>query len=926
MEFDHNGHAFVLQFPGYPHGDQEGSILKLTDDDGDGTYESAQTFAENLGLASSFMAWRDGFLVAAVPDLLFIRDEDGDGIADEREVLISGFKVGNQQHNVNGLIYTLDNCILLANGYNGGKVHWAESPEDSLDMSGHDLKIDLFNQTMELLARTSGGHEIALDDYGHIFVTHNTDYLQHIVFPSYYLPDRRTDPAHALEDIGQYEANGLGRIFPIGAQESRLNHPEQAGYFSGACGIFHYGGGVFPEEFSGNIFVADVVTNLIHRNRIVEHESSFRGKRVREDVEFLASTDRHFRPVTINSGPDGTMYIMDMHREVIEHPEWIPDKLEKEMDLTAGMDQGRIYQVSPRTPQAKAFVDFAGLQTDPVQYLGHVNQWVRTTAQRLVVTSGSETYRDPLRKLAQDQHAGLARLHALWCLEGLGALDIDLVVKAMQADKPYLVESALQLSEHLDMSEEIRSQQLALISHGNPRVRMQAVLTLGSSLQGEAEADPLVSHPLADLMIRDLDDPYLQLALQTLPLPYQADLLKVLWKNDDQAEGRSGLISILSRTQLADATENSLQLFDVANLPRDREGLAATLRGVQDLITNQSSSIATSSIQALLIESERTGDLSLLASASALRKHLGLPFSEAYEKTRRTSEGTVLDHSTPIQTRIDHLDLLALSDRDLSPLYHQILSAAHPPELQIAAMAHLDNGATARDVPEILCTRWAELDPTAKQLAGDILLYTKYYQKDLLTAFEEGTISLGEMNMHLERRRQLLFSEDDEIRTRAEALFDDSGILQRAEAIEAMSPMLDLKGVAQSGAAVYTRLCAQCHQVGNKGYEVGPDLSGSNHKSKQALMHDILDPNAGCETSYLAYSVTTTDEKVYSGIIANNEAEGVTLILQGGAEKYIARSSIKTMKTSGISFMPEGLEASMNHQEMADLIAYLQGN
>ena len=230
------------------------------------------------------------------------------------------------------------------------------------------------------------------------------------------------EPGHSLINASDHDENGLSRIYPIGEQESRVNHPEQSGYFSGACGITFYGGGAFPEGFNNSLFVADVVLNLVHIDILSPDKAAFKASRHQEKVEFLASTDRSFRPVNLSTGPDGSLYLIDMYRQVIEHPEWIPDEIEATLDLKAGKDKGRIYRITPRgksMPAPHIFDDLRAIDKI-VEALASPNQWVRTTAQRLLVSLQGEAIVPALEALFQQTDQPLARLHAMWTLEERG--------------------------------------------------------------------------------------------------------------------------------------------------------------------------------------------------------------------------------------------------------------------------------------------------------------------------------------------------------------------------------------------------------------------------------------------------------------------------------------------------------------------------
>jgi putative membrane-bound dehydrogenase-like protein len=319
----------VLEMPGYPMEDKQSRLLVLKDNNKDGVYDSTIVFKDNLGLADSFMPYKKGVLVAAPPYLLQLHDENGDYKVEKVDTLMGGFAKENLQHNYNGLTYGIDNWIYAANGGNDGKPYWWGDTTTAMDLRGQDLRFNLETRQMERLGESSGGFGLAMDEYGRFFETHNLTHISHLVFPDRYLKGRQILPENTLQNISDHEEDGLARIFPIGEQEDRVNHPEQSGYFSGSCGVTYYGGGAFGEKYNNTIWVADVVLNLIHVDKIKPNGASFTASRIFENKDFLASSDRAFRPVNMSVGPDGSMYIIDIHRKVIEHPEWIPDEIEK---------------------------------------------------------------------------------------------------------------------------------------------------------------------------------------------------------------------------------------------------------------------------------------------------------------------------------------------------------------------------------------------------------------------------------------------------------------------------------------------------------------------------------------------------------------------------------------------------------------------
>ena len=386
MEFDELGRAFVLEMPGYPLSDEASRIILLEDENEDGIFDKRTVYADDLDVASSFMPYRGGMLVASPPYLLYLEDTDADNIADKREEIMDGFDVGNLQHNYNGLTYGLDNWIYAANGGNSGAPFYMGNSENPLPLRGEDFRFRLEEKLLERVGESSGGFELAFDDWGRMYETHNLEHVSQLVFEGRYHEDLPIQPSHSLTLISDHDENGLARIYPIGEQETRVNHPEQSGYFSGSCGITFYGGNLFPEGYNNQLFVADVVLNLIHLDKLSPNGSAMKTSRNRPKHEFIASTDRAFRPVNLSSGADGALYLLDMHREVIEHPEWIPNELEKDMDLAAGKEKGRIYRILPKGSKAvkPETLDRSSIAS-LVKALEHKNQWVRMTAQRLLV-------------------------------------------------------------------------------------------------------------------------------------------------------------------------------------------------------------------------------------------------------------------------------------------------------------------------------------------------------------------------------------------------------------------------------------------------------------------------------------------------------------------------------------------------------------
>ncbi|KPM47243.1 PVC-type heme-binding CxxCH protein [Jiulongibacter sediminis] len=916
MAFWKNGDALVLEMPGYPQEDAKSRLMLLKDNDMDGVFDQSSVYAEGLQLANSFMLYEEGVLVAAPPYLLQLYDTDHDEKADKIDTLMGGFATGNLQHNYNSLTLGLDGWIYAANGGNDGNPYWWGDSANALPLRNQDFRFNLKTHEMERLGESSGGFGLAMDAFGRFFETHNTQHISHLVFASRYLKDRPILTDHTLENISDHEENGLARIYPIGEQEERVNHPEQSGYFSGSCGITFYGGGAFGPEFDNTVWVADVVLNLLHADRLEPNGSSFQAKRVLEKQDVLASEDRAFRPVNMTVGPDGALYVLDMQRKVIEHPEWIPDEMEEAMDLNAGKTKGRIYKIS-RNKQSEPY-DFSTPES-LVKALGHPNQWVRMTAQRILLSEKTEKL--PIDRLVEllSSERVFARLHALHVLSNSGNLSGEALMKAMIDPNPGLRENALQISEkYIDGNEELAGTVINLLTDQNQRVRMHAALSLGLPGVAAVLSDQLKENLIQKVFeASDLkNDAY---TVSALALAVQSQSQTVFHKLCQTKDADSRLLATLA---LHNADDKEVAAYMLQSLSESEIADKAFI--IDQLTQNIQKPVSSAAIVAIE-KMEETDDLSLLTSLASLRNKLGLPTSAKFIAYSKDAASQILDTTLPDSLRIQYLKIMEFVPyKEKSDLLFACLQNSQPLKLQEAALRQL-NGVKELEIGKNLVSLWPELSPQTRKYAGDLLLYNEIHHDALLSALEEKKINIGEMNFDLERRRTLLWWTDNlQTRRRAEKLFTDSGVTNRQEAIDQMKPALELEGNSVKGLTVFNNTCSSCHTYGKYGVEVGPILTEISRKSKATLLHDILDPNAAADPKYINHVAESTTGEVYSGVVSGETDISITLTQMGGEKVTLKKSNLKSFRSTGSSLMMEGLENSLSVQELADLLAFLQ--
>jgi putative membrane-bound dehydrogenase-like protein len=504
LDFGPDGRLWVAEMRDYPLGmngrGKPGGVVKtLVDADGDGRYEKAIPFLEGLPFPSSVMAWRKGVIIAAAPEVFYAEDTDGDGRADVRRTLLTGFVEGNQQHRVNGFEWGLDGWIYAANGDSGGKVR-SEKTGQTLSISGRDLRFRPDTGELETVS-VQTQYQRRRDDWGHWFGNNNPTWLWHVTIPEHYL---RRNPKVAVKRVMKVLANyeDSTRVFPVSPPMVRPNQPWSLNHVtSGSCAS-PYRDDLFGTEFADSIFICEPVHNTLHREVLVRDGSGFSSRRAagEEKSEFLASTDNWFRPTMVRTGPDGALYIADMYRFVLEHPEWISLEMQARLDLRAGDDRGRLYRIVPEGKPRRAMPDLTRLgSVELVAALDHPGGWQRDHAQRLLVDRRdvSAPVVGGLERLLSVTHAPQVRIQALSTLGLLGVLKPDRLAAVLADPHPWVRCEALRQAEVFSaQGEPVLGAVLSAVRDGDAAVRLQAAFSLG------AWAPDLSEGPLRELAER----------------------------------------------------------------------------------------------------------------------------------------------------------------------------------------------------------------------------------------------------------------------------------------------------------------------------------------------------------------------------------------------------------------------------------------
>ncbi len=944
MAFDERGRLFVVELPDYPLGQANGRIKLLEDRDGDGRFETSTIFADGLHFPTGVLPVKGGVLVTAAPDILSLTDTDGDNRADTRRVVLTGFAVTNPQLRVNGLLYGLDNWIYVSYprvlrpqryakefGDRGSPIRFPDHPDvppvDAL-AKGTDLRFRMDPAGLEAVAGT-GQFGNAFDAWGDRFTVWNNDHIRHVVMPQRYVSANPSlavrSPMQSISDHGN-----AAPVFSITRQPMNI-HESEIGHFTSACGISVAEGGTFPPGYQGSVFMCDPVHNLVHADRLTAAGATFTASRAVENHEFLASTDSWFRPVFTTTGPDGAMYVADFYRKLVEHPEWLPPDLMKPADLTAGNGLGRIYRIvyGGSRPAAAPVRLGDATSSQLVAELGNANLWRRTMAQRLLVDRQDRSVVPALQAMlgTASPAPALARLHALWTLDGLGALDMATVLAALDDGHPGIREQAVRLAERHLSDAGVVARLLRLDADPSDRVQFQLACTLA---QVPAPGRDVLD-VLERLALGHIEDPWFQTAVLTGPSETGRGWWTRLTAGPEFTATRSAgreeflrrVASVIGSRRDAAGIEAVLHTVGQARATAPDWWQRAGLDGVAAGLRHGAEAVQLAPpVQNQLLALLQTGSAERRRSALDLSRSLTLSESPALRRLLTSASRQALQASATPEARADAAGLLGL-DPTTAPLpaLDALLSPQQPEPVQRAAAATLlsrrDGGATA-----ILLNRWPEYSGAVRELVVGGFFGSRQRVIALLDAIETGTLPAA--SLPRARSAQLRTYPDPDIRRRAQALLPGALDGDRTAVFEKYRGALKLTGNGQHGREIYVATCSQCHRLGQTGFEVGPDLAGVASRDRENLLLQIVDPNASIVAGYEQYLIETVDGRSITGIIAHRTDSAVTVRRAGGGEDTVLRASILRLRALTLSPMPEGLEAAITLQGMSDLLAYLK--
>lgn len=880
MAFDENGRLFVVELPGLAdrHAGKLGRVRMLDNLNEHGVFQNSTIYADSLSWPSAVACYAGGIFVATGSEIVYLKDTKGDGVADARQVVLSGFGRTNLLDPnllINNLNWGPDNRIHGSSGGIGGDIS-SQGSGGVVSIDGADFSFD--PRSLEVVAETGPSQSgLTFDNSGRQFVS---DFLRPLLTPNYQLRYLARNP-YCLKPPGLAQvADPNAPVYRLAPENGPINQKTNLlGPMSMARGCAVYRGRAFPTNYFDNVFVADPEAHLIHRLVVRKNGLEATAQRApgEKASEFLASRDPAFRPVQLINGPDGALYVADV-REDTAH--------------------GRIYRILPANVKTKAPAQLGRLKTyDLVSILAQGDGWHRDTAQRLLYERKDPAAPALLRATLNHSRLAQARVLALQALAGAGALHTDDALKALRDDEPEVRRHGLILVEPLlangNPPPELLAQLRVLAQDPSPGVRDQLAFTAGSL--PAADKAPLLSQ----MLVGEFSNPWMPAAALSSVSRGAGDLFTALAANPRVTSDPAGIGFI---EQLA---------------------LMIGLSGQLDAVSETAGFIARDSLNPGLA----CAFLYQLGEG-LYRTRSSLPLVDSRGVLQPFFSGALTvatDPSQPESVRIAATRLVGASPLATGPSGNWLVVLCGPPSTPAVQAAAIDT-LSRHDDPDVVRTCleiWSFLAPAARTRAVTALLSRDSRLPAVLNAIQNGSIPAAELSSV--QKDFLRTSPDPAVRQRAQQLFGPLPV-ERPAVMSRLKPALDLPGSIDRGREIFRQRCAACHQSSAPGQSrpLGPDLLRARTFTRQELLAKIVEPNANVRPDYTTQVVQSKDGENMVGIVSDENRWTLTLAQAGGNRLVWPQVNVGAITPRSWSLMPDGLEQGLGTQDMADLLEYLR--
>jgi putative membrane-bound dehydrogenase-like protein len=919
IQFDDAGRMWAIEMGDYPNGPKEGEspkgrLVVLEDRDGDGRFESSAVFADQLLFATGLQLWKDGALVTMAGSLVWLRDTDGDGRCDQRETWIDGFKQENPQLRANDPTLGPDGWIYIANGLRGGRLQQPGAASDPVELQQHDLRLNPRTQRIQMV---TGPAQFGLtwDRLGNRYHCANRQPCREaMVEPHQLALSPLAGLVPSVMDASPSEASSSVRPLVRAWTTSNLH----AGQFTAACGVLVSHSDQLAPAW-GHVLTCEPTGSLVQRRSLKRAD----GRSVVADAapqrEFLASRDPWFRPVNLTEGPGGEIFVVDMYRAVIEHPDWVPVEQKQRPDERFGEGLGRIYRISGRDRPASTI--WSAIRKQPmrqwtteklVETLARPEAWARATALRLLIEKPDNQQAEILatfQRILEYRDESSLHMAALTWLATREAWDDTIWRRTLQSHDAGLQRHAMHLLADGIHPRGIEGDLHAIgpMLDSNDRDLLRSVCWAIARTPEESDAIrrfqlEKMLPTLARQSLACPTDGHLQMAIAAAVRNHPVEWMQS-W--GDHWRQHSGAAT--NSTQIPTILQQSVRHWMRAAALQSPDTMQ---RAIDGWIPPESWDRMTEETQRLHLalwsgwrDAAKDGDV---ASLVALKRFLAKTAdNQSASADLRAGSLMLLRSLDPSEAKSVALELL---EEPSGPLLKAVLSAAtfDPSEETQRRLV----GAFAKATPELRLDYFQVIRASPERLAL------------LLERLESGEISSKLLDAS--QRESLLGKSDLAEKDRWVQILGPQGDPDRQAIIDRYRQAFGGSWDVAQGQRVFRQQCAGCHRIDQFGTAVGPDISDSREQSFDKLLISILDPNRTIDGAYYRYVVALDSGEVLEGLLQEATPEVVTIKSQNGTIHRLMREEIESFQSTGNSLMPVGIEQQVGPKEMWDLLAYIK--
>ena len=947
MRFDDRGDLWVVEMRDYPDRNQDqwrGRIRVLRDEDFDGFYETSRTFADHLAHPTGIQWIPDGVLATVGGTMVKIVDTDRDGFADKSEALLSGFAEENTQLRANDPEFGLDGNLYVANGLRSSRIAIPSSEgglSQPIDIANSDVRIDLKTGKV---SRVSGPSQFGItwDRYGNRYGCNNRNPCDEVLME---ISDVERSPYAGIAPMvgSVVPAGEASRVRPLVDAWTTSNL--HAGQFTAACGVLISDSYHLPGASLGNALTCEPTGSLVHRVAIGRVQGRSQVEEPDRGREWLASRDPWFRPVFLEEGPDGAIYIADMHRAVIEHPDWVPDELKRRPDERWGDTAGRIYRVTNNT---RSSIDpiFQELRQRPmrerspeqlVAWLSHPNHWVRNMAARILDERDDPQLVGLLNHHLANHHLANRQpihpnglLRAVHLLNRRGAWTHDHLQAILSPDStgrriqdPSLRAALWNTAKSLSgtWTPELIDLAQTAIRSGHREEMLSATWVVSIAYGQEQPLPESIFQACVERATDLADDRYVWTGVGAACRDRGLDF-SLAW--GARCEERIGAVQLCKDTDwetwsrsLRMAADPSLEKWQLARdswwdkMQKHMTAPASANEADRRIRDEPYSRYMLAMAQGILESKDRHWLLQKpefwkwLATEST-REDRTVAVREVCTSMLAMAPDSSSDSLATLQSILEQVDAPKLdSDKRLMMAAFRAWAKRSDPKFSQWVIDHY-----RQTGPELRQAMWNAMRSSPERVA------------QIVRAIDEERLPASIFDAA--QMQALKGAAPAEVQSIIDRIIDARVDRDRQKVIDRYAATLSDSHDRARGKEIFGKYCAPCHRVDAVGESIGPEISDTRTQSAMQLLVAILDPHRAVDPRYVQTIVRLDDGTVHDGLVVEESSQHVVLRNQQSKSLSIPKDSIDSILSTGKSLMPDGMEAQIDPKAMCDLIGYLK--